>query len=92
MLPLTIKELYPMSLFQPCEPLFVQNNIFSNPPLLTQNKPQPPATWVFEGQPVELAVSGGAQPPWDRQAPPTPDPGQNPGREGAPIEPSWTLC
>ena len=53
--------------------------------ILTQNKPQPPATWVFEGQPVGLAVSDG-------QAPPTPDPGQNPGREGAPTELSWTLC
>lgn len=77
-----------MSLFQLCEPLFVQNNIFSNPTLI-QNKPQSPATWVFEGHP---GVSGGAQPPWDRQEPPTPDPRQNPGREGTPTELSWTLC
>lgn len=62
-----------MSLFQLCEHIFVQNNIFSkwkkanstspDPTLLTQNKPQARVTRVFESQPVEPAVSrGGAQP------------------------------
>ena len=80
-----------MSLFQLCEPLFVQNNIFSNA-TLTQNKPQPRVTWVLEGQPVGPGISGGAEPPWDRQEAPAPDTRQNPGREGAPTELSWTLC
>ena len=91
-----------MSLFQLCEYIFVQNNIFSkwkkanstspDPTLLTQNKPQPRVTRVFESQPVEPAVSLVAEPsPGVLQVSLPRALGPRPGKEGAPAELSWTL-